>query len=393
MTTAVTERVPETAPSYDEPPGPDVVGWLRRAWVPVLIAALVVATAIGLAVVGSAPVARPLDPTDASPDGARAIVALLRQQGTEVETVRDVHALASAPDTTVVISVPAVLGPDDLALLSESFSDLVLIAPEDKALSLLGIPLAEDAEAAEEEVAPRCDLPAARAAGTVTVDGPVYAAKGEAKGCYPVAGAHAVEVTTGHDGRTVTVVGSRAIFANHTLADDGNAALALGLLSENRRIDWLIPVAPTSAPDTERRGLVDLLPGRLWWAVLEVGIALLLFAFSRGRRLGPLVTEPLPVVVRATETVEGRARLLRGARARHAGADALRAAARRRLGIRLGFGAAPDQAGLVDRLVVRTGRDASAVTDLLYGSSPVDDRGLVSLATALDQLEEEMRRQ
>ena len=393
MSTTAIEPETDITP-YDEPPGPDLAGWLRRAWLPVLIAALVVATAIGLAAVGSAPVSRPLDPTDASPAGARAIVALLREQGVDVRLVRSVHALRSAGDTTVVVSLPDVLGPNELAALARNNSQLVIVTPDDEALTLLEIPAVDTGDVgSNDRVKPKCDLAAAQAAGTVTVDGSAYATAGAAQGCYPIDGHYAVVVATTAKGRHVTVLGSRAVFANHTLDHDGNAALALGLLTDHRKLDWLIPVAPTAAAGTERHGLFDLLPGRLGWVVLEIVLALLLFAISRGRRLGPLVTEPLPVVVRATETVEGRARLLRGARARRSGAEALQAAVRRRLGTRLGLGATPSQAALVDRIAARTGRGAEAVTDLLYGSSPVDDRKLVALATALDRLEEEMRRQ
>lgn len=387
------DELPDDEPPEDERRRPDILGSLRRAWVPVLIAALAVAVAIGLAVVGSVPVSRPLDPTDASPSGARAIVALLRQQGVEVNVAHSVGELASSPDTTVVVSLPEVLGPAELATLSENTSDLILVEPEDDALTALGVPAKEWGGVLEEKVKPACDLPEARSAGTVTVDGLDYTTTGPATVCYPVGNQDAVVVAPTRSGGTVTVVGSRAVFTNATLDHDGNAALALGLLTHHRRLDWLLPVAPTSATGTERHGLFDLLPGRLWWALLEVALALLLFAVSRGRRLGPLVTEPLPVVVRATETVEGRARLLRGARARQPGAEALRAAVRRRLGTRLGLGPAPNQGALVEHVVTRTGRGASEVTDLLYGSSPVDDRRLVALATALDRLEEEMRRQ
>jgi len=393
MSTALAEPEVDHTP-YDEPPAPDVVGWLRRAWLPVLIAALAVTISIGLAVVGSAPVSRPLDPTDASPSGARAIVALLRQQGVDVRLVRSVDALRSGGDTTVVVSLPDVLGRRELASVATNSSELVIVTPDDEALGLLGIPVEDSGEVAStDRVKPRCGLPAATAAGTITVDGSVYETTGDTLRCYPLDGGYAVVAATTMTGRTITVVGPRAVFANHSLDKDGNAALALGLLTDHRKLDWLVPVAPTAATGTERRGLFDLLPGRLGWALLEVTVALLLFAFSRGRRLGPLVTEPLPVVVRATETVEGRARLLRGARARRSGAEALQSAARRRLGSRLGLGPAPDQAALVDRVVARTGRGTDAVTDLLYGSSPVDDRGFVALATALDRLEEEMRRQ
>ena len=54
---------------------------------------------------------------------------------------------------------------------------------------------------------------------------------------------------------------------------------------------------------------------------------MLLLALWRARRLGPVVAEPLPVVVRAAETVEGRARLYRRGGAR---GQAARGAARRR---------------------------------------------------------------
>ncbi|MDQ1686227.1 MAG: hypothetical protein QOC82_2964, partial [Frankiaceae bacterium] len=328
-----------------------------------------------------------------SPAGARAIVALLRQQGVTVDVIERLDRARSAPDTTVVVPVPEDLGPDDLALLSESRSDVVLIAPDNRALELLGIPFEVSGDVSADEVGPHCGLPAATAAGTVTIDGPVYTSRSATQACYPVAGQHAVVVRTTDTGRTFTVIGSHAVFANHTLGDDGNAALALNLIATHQRVEWLVPIAPTAATGGDRHSLVDLLPGRLGWAVLELVVALTLFAISRGRRLGPLVTEPLPVVVRATETVEGRARLLRGARARRSSAEALRAAARRRLSTRLGLGPAPAEAALVDRITTRTSRGANEVNDLLYGSSPVDDRGLVALATALDRLEEEMRRQ
>jgi hypothetical protein len=114
------------------------------------------------------------------------------------------------------------------------------------------------------------------------------------------------------------------------------------------------------------------------------------FALWRARRLGPVVTEPLPVVVRAAETVEGRARLYRRAGAADHAAFALRQAARDRLVPRLGLprDAAPD--AVVAALVERTGRAGQAVWELLYGPPPRTDADLVRLADALDALEKEI---
>jgi hypothetical protein len=117
-----------------------------------------------------------------------------------------------------------------------------------------------------------------------------------------------------------------------------------------------------------------------------------LVAVWRARRLGPVVTEPLPVVVRAAEATEGRARLYRRARARDRAADALRGAAVSRLAPRFGLGTAPDPQALAESLARHTGRPPHLVADLLYGPVPDDDAGLVALADALDALEEEVRR-
>ncbi len=66
------------------------------------------------------------------------------------------------------------------------------------------------------------------------------------------------------------------------------------------------------------------MPLAAWLVAIQLGVALLLAALWRARRLGPLVTERLPVVVRASETVEGHARLYRSRRARDRVAATLR---------------------------------------------------------------------
>ena len=74
------------------------------------------------------------------------------------------------------------------------------------------------------------------------------------------------------------------------------------------------------------------------WIVLQLCLVVALVAVWKGRRIGPLVAEQLPVVVRASETVEGRGRLYRSRRARDRAAEALRTAALQRMMPRLGLG-------------------------------------------------------
>jgi hypothetical protein len=98
------------------------------------------------------------------------------------------------------------------------------------------------------------------------------------------------------------------------------------------------------------------------------------------------VAEPLPVIVRAAETVEGRSRLYRRGRARDTAAAALRSGARARLAGPLGLGGEPAPEALAAAVASRAGRPVAVAGGLLYGPAPADDPALVRLATDLDEL-------
>jgi hypothetical protein len=115
-----------------------------------------------------------------------------------------------------------------------------------------------------------------------------------------------------------------------------------------------------------------------------LGVLLVLW---RGRRLGPAVTEPLPVVVRAAEVVEGHGRLYRRAGARDRAAAALRAATLARLAVHAGLRRGARTDDIVAAACAATGRPAIDVWYLLGGPWPVDDAGLLRLAVELDALE------
>jgi hypothetical protein len=129
------------------------------------------------------------------------------------------------------------------------------------------------------------------------------------------------------------------------------------------------------------------------WALLQLVLAMVVVIWWRGRRLGRIVVEPLPVVVRATESVEGRARLYRRGHARGRASEALIDAALTRLRARLALPRTAAPEVVVAAASARTGRSATDVAALLTpGSSPTDDAGLAGLADALDALENEVRR-
>jgi hypothetical protein len=162
----------------------------------------------------------------------------------------------------------------------------------------------------------------------------------------------------------------------------------MNLLGGHSRLVWFRAL-PEGAPVDQQRGFAELVPEGWLWATYMLGVAAALAVAWRARRLGRVVTEPLPVTVRAAEAVEGRARLYRRGRARGHAADVLREATRARMA---GLVGSTEPAVLVAAVAVRTGRPAVQVDALLYGPAPVDDSAMIELARALDACEAEVRR-
>ncbi|MHB1473529.1 MAG: DUF4350 domain-containing protein, partial [Dermatophilaceae bacterium] len=111
-----------------------------------------------------------------------------------------------------------------------------------------------------------------------------------------------------------------------------------------------------------------------------------------GRRLGRLVTEPLPVIVRAVETTESRGRMYRKSRDRTRALAVLQLATRRRLTAYLGLSASSAIGSVAAASAAVSGRSYQDVLDLLSSSAVHDDSSLLELANNLIALEKEVRR-
>lgn len=367
--------------------GPTVGSVTRTGRGPVLVALGVGVVALLLALVGASGKAGELDPRAYDPQGAHALTALLQQQGTHVSVIGTVdEAERRAGDrSTVLVPFPERLTPEELSRLTDVRGELLLVGADSQELSSLRLPVTAGQDGRSDEVRePACDLPAATRAGSALVGGPEYepsdARDVPAVGCYASGGRAALLVLPGL--RRV-LLGSGGALTNAHLGEDGNASLSLGLLSGSREVLWLLPAAGRSAAAQDHRTLTDLLPSGLNYALLELGVAGIVLALWRARRLGRVVTEPLPVVVRAAETAEGRSRLYRASGARDRAAEVLRGSARDAAARRLRLGAAPGREALVAAAARRTGRPPAELDPLLYGPAPGDDRTLVRLAAAL----------
>jgi hypothetical protein len=257
---------------------------------------------------------------------------------------------------------------------------------------------ADPATSLESTLSPDCDLPAARRAGNADTGGIRYTTTHlEADQCYPSERlATLIRVPHPSGGGDTVVLGAPDILHNEHLDEQGNASLALQLLGSRPHLVWYLPSlsdASATQPDDEKT-LFELLPSGWLWGTLQLFIAAALAALWRARRLGPLLTEKLPVAIRASETVEGRARLYRKANARDRAAAALRSTTRTRLaplaGIPVAQAHTPE--ALLPALSARLHADGQALHSLLFGPPPSDDAALIALADQLDALEREVRR-
>jgi len=325
-----------------------------------------------------------------SADGSLALVRLLRSRGVSVQAAESgpaaVSAATRAPARTTVLITSAGRVSTDLARrLVASGARLVLVSPASRQLAAALPSVRTAGPATSPDADPGCDLPAARRAGMVDLSGSTYAVRTGAR------------ANTGTPSPTVCYEASAGASLIRVPGTDRRPAvdvLGSDLPLRNAKLVWYRPAElDRIEPGQPGRPLVDLLPGWVGPVSAQLVIAAALLGLARGRRIGPVVPERLPVVVAAGETTAGRARLYRRHRSRDAAAAALRDAAIRDLGPRVGrTGVTRVDAGLVAALAARSGLADIQVHHLLGGGAPPDDAALTQLVRELTDLNERTRR-
>ena len=357
-----------------QPPNVVRPAWQRaRFWIAIAVALVVGALAVVTFTGGPQ---RRLDPSSPAKEGSKALAVVLGQQGARITRTTSL-ATAERAGATVVVASPDGYSAEQLKGLRARSDRLVLVAPSEVSLPGLSIAAVPDDSLSGIEPA-GCDWPGA-AAGTVDLPDRTIRYSGSAQSCYD--GAVVLD-----DG--LVVLGSAGLLQNRHVGDTGVAALDVNAITDNgaaRDVTWLLP--GTEATGTAAASYWQLFPGgvrRAFVWLLAFGVLLVLW---QGRRFGPVVAEPLPVVVRSAEVVEGHGRLYRRAGARDRAAAALRAATTARLIARFGLPRAAALHDVVAAVAPATGRDFTAVAEQLGGPPPADDAGLLRLAAVLDELE------
>lgn len=366
------------------------------AWVAFALVALVGALAVWAAGQDSTAGTHARSPEDPSPRGAMAVAEVLRQQGVEVVVTRSFRetqaAIGDGDGTTLLIDDDWwVLTPEAYDAIRPLSRHLVLVAPFDDVLLSLapGVDYAGFAGGAAEA---ECALGAAVRAERIQSSGSAYTGPADAERCFPTADGDGYSVVRVEDaGREVTVLGAADALRNDRVLEEGNAAFALGLLGERPRLVWYQP----DIDDYSFQPSDTLASFQAAWylplvvLVLLVGVAAALW---RGRWMGPVVVEDLPVEVRSSETMEGRARLYeRGGAGEHA-LGTLRAATVARLARTLGLPRTASVREVADAAAAIGGRDPASVLALLDSARAIGDRDLVRLSDELLRLERDVAR-
>ncbi|GAA1878536.1 DUF4350 domain-containing protein [Asanoa iriomotensis] len=380
-----------------------------------------------------------LSPASDAPIGSARLAEVVRNRGVEVIRHTDPRAaLADADGATLFVPAAEFLDPQTLNAIDSlsPYTRVVLVDPPARALRGIGAPLARGQRrwATQSVSSGGCAIPGIVETGDAAARRQAYgfdpAFGGQRDACYA---SGVVRLTSPTE---LVVVGAADAFRNDRGDEHDNRAFAAGLLATRTRLVWLDlheryeppkpPVTdspdPTAdetyewddgggdpgdsgrpqggAPGSDDGGerpsdaagnpLGDAFPPWLWAMLATFAGALLLLLLWSGRRLGPAVSEPLPVEVRSGETVLGRGRLYQRAKARGPVADVLRQAALRRIEPALGLEPEHTRPEVVAAVAQRTGRDADQVDRLLYGPEPTHDDDLLDLARGLDAVADEV---
>jgi hypothetical protein len=364
------------------------MSWLARHRMGVLMAVAAVVAVLLTAWLGRGQrtYAAPLDPENPDGNGGQAVARVLEHQDVDVDIVRSADRFDAAradAATTVVVTSAGNLGRSTTVQLlqHQGEAQLVVVAPRPDLLRELGVG----------------SFPA-----TTTPHGPVPA------GC-PAYDALSLQVGSAQAYRTggcfrgrdgvilaqprpgLSLLGAPGLLTNDQVLAGDNAAVALRLLGQRQRLVWYIPTLADLA-GADSVSAASLLPTWLvpaLWLLAVSGVALVVW---RGRRLGPLAHEPLPVAVKAVETTRNLGRLYGRAGDRAHAAGALRSAARTRMAghLQLPRRVQPDR--LVENVAARTGRPVAEIEALIGPTAfpPGNDRELATLAQRLTELDREV---
>lgn len=369
---------------------------------PVLVALLVVASALTVTLLTRGPERNlgALDPANPGFSGAQGLARVLGNQGITVIVIRSQRELLDqsidGATTVAIVGTNNLSGRTAQTALTHAASaaSLVLLHPDPEVTKGMGLPVSSHLTDLTNVIA-SCEGTALGRGFRLGQADLAYAPAtrdSSATTCFPDKrdGGGAMLTLPATAGRPpVTLLGDQDLITNGAILGSDNAAIALLLFGNTDRLIWYIPsVEDIAAGEVTSRSFAPawFRPG------LVLGTsAVVLLCLWRGRRLGRLVTEPLPVIVRAVETTESRGRMYRKSRDRTRALAVLQQATLKRLASYLGLPATSPVSSVAAASAAVSGREYSDVLHLLKSPTAHDDSSLLQLANTLLALEKEVR--
>jgi hypothetical protein len=379
--------------------------WRRWRWAGIVVI-IVFGSVVAMTLLAPSGSSEPLAIDNSGPEGAMALAEVLTSHGVDVravDTLQDAHEQLDDAGT-LVIATYAFLTWEQVDSIAAYPGPVVWLEPDSYTLEEIDPALSAtwDYDVPEDQrlnVSAGCILPTPARAKSVNASPSRIVVVTGTPGfvvCFGTEGVNSGVYT--HQERPekepAVLIADSGIFTNEHVAKGGNAALAMGTLGSRERLVWYTGAAWDDTTLTSEQGASDYYeptaPAWLAPAMLAAVLTALLAAVWQGRRFGSLVTEPLPLVVRASEATQGRARLYRRSGARAHALAALRAGAATRLASRLALPRTASQEEVIVAVASASGRSTAEVRALLFDAIAPDDAAMVDLVRRIDALESEV---
>ncbi|MEO5725227.1 MAG: DUF4350 domain-containing protein [Ilumatobacteraceae bacterium] len=369
-----------------------------------LTASVVVVVALVMLLVGRArPERDPFDPNSTRPDGARALVLLLRAQGAQVDISRSVPQPSGASRVVVLddrldevqhSALTAWVAAGGIAVIadpSSSLHDGLSLGPTESIRGVVPATVAGQRDVNSEiDLLPgRCTIGALqRLRGLFVRDAVRFAVSSSDAQCFSDGHAFAFVRTSGSG--YIVGLGDNHLFTNALIRYADNSGLATALLAptSGTRVQILIGngARRTSADiGTGTQTLTDLVRPGVWMALIQLGAAFLLFAIARAVRVGRPLDEPRPVPLAGSELVVATGNLMQRAGHVERAGWWLRGAAYREMCGAIGVQPFASVESL-DALVASRGLAQPGEVTSALSREPRDPAGLLLLANDLAAL-------
>lgn len=384
---------------------------IRNHWKPLAaVLAILTCFAIYLVYSGSDSNDRLLDTSSVDKRGAAGYVHLLKARGYDVDVARNGLTIQTAlnqagADTTVMVAPDAaVYGGLGRSLQRSKASRIVLLSPSQQILSAAKI----DAERLDRQSAvststrPECssELTAPVREVPASLSSTSYETENASAVCFPTVPA-VQGVSRGgllvfdKPNQTTIVLGTVHPLTNGYLATKDSAALGLSLVKGTKKVVWIDPkladfknTTPTrQQPSRDLPQKLSWMNSLKWWALFLIAMV----GVWRGRRLGRIVTEYLPVMVKSSETARGLGRMYSSSKSYERSLQLLQSAASVRIAKLLGVHPSTSQQDLIVIIAQSLGRQEPEISTILCrkANSAAD---LVAGTANLDSLEHQIKR-